>query len=626
MVVRARFLVLLALAATAAWAETADQAGGGSPPDTQPGPSLFTEQVVVSANLTAADRADVGSSVTVIGPAEIAARNKTSVLELLRTVAGLATVAAGGPGRASSVFIRGANSSHTLVLIDGVRVNSAGTGEYDFADLQVDQIERIEVVRGPQSSLYGSEAIGGVINIVTRRGAPGRRFQAGVEAGENGARRVRAGAEGGSDAFDYNVGVADDREPGWSLASAARGDERLNPYRNTTAAALAGARLGETGRVEFTVRGFDATVHPDGFEFGVGPTPDPNFTQQRTGVVSGLRFDLPTTRRWRQTLRVGGAFDRLRGTDPDSVFNNFRIRSDMTDAAWQSDFTFSQRERLTVGASYERRRGEVEGGYNQTAAISSVFLEDQWSWRGRLDLTGALRRDEHTVFGGATTYRATAVLHLPGGRTRLHGSWGTGFKAPTFVDLFYPFFGNVGLRPESSRGVDAGVGAVLAAGRLVTDVTVFENDIRDLISFDFATQRAENIDRARTRGLEWTLTGRIGPRLQVSGNYTYTDAEDRLTGQPLPRRPRHAGSVTLASVWSPRFSGLLAVVVERDRVESDGQGLDNVVRVDASIRRRLGAGLSATARVENLLGRRFEEVRGYRSPGRVVALGLAAEF
>ncbi len=618
MVVRALFCLVAASAASAALAQAPAA-------DSESGP-LFTEQVVVSANLTPADRGAVGSAVTVIGPEEIAARNKTSVIELLRTAPGVAAVAAGGPGRASSVFIRGANSSHTLVLIDGVRVNSAGTGEYDFADLQVQQIERIEIVRGPQSSLYGSEAIGGVINIVTRRGAPGRRFEAGVEAGDKGERLLRAAAGGASAAFDYNVGVSDRRAPGYSLAGAAARDERLNPYRNTTASALAGARLGAQGRAEMTVRASDATVHPDGFEFGVGPVADPDFTQQRRGVVAGLRFDLPTTARWRQTVRLGGAFDRLRGDDPTTAYNNFRIRSGTTSASWQSDVSLSPADRLTAGAAYERRRGVVDGGYSETASISSLFLENQWSWRGRVDVTGALRRDDHSVFGAETTYRVTGVFRPRDSHLRVHGSWGTGFKAPTFVDLFYPFYGNPSLRPETSRGLDLGLEAVFGEGGVTGDATLFRNDIRDLISFDWSTQRAGNIARARTRGVELTASGRAGPRVQVGGAYTYTDAEDAATGAALPRRPRHAASVSVAGEASQNFSGIAAVFVERDRVEADGRPLDDIVRLDVSARREFGRGVALTLRAENVLGRRFEEIRGYRSPGRVLALGLTIVF
>ncbi len=625
---RATVVAAVAVLVLAQGARSAAAAGNASP--VTPDPPL-SEEVVVSANLTTTETDKVGTSVTVVSRDEIEARHATSMIELLRSLPGLAAVQNGGPGRAASAFLRGANSSHTLVLVDGTRVNSLTSGAYDFADLVPEQVERIEIVRGPQSSLYGSEAIGGVINVVTRRGRAGAPATLSVEAGPYASHRLQGSAAGANDAFDWRVSAANERLPGWSLAARRAGDEAALPYRNTTAAGLVGAALPRGGRAELALRWADATVHPDGFgedpESGAfGPVAAPLFEQRRRELIGSAKVQWAIGDAWRPSVRIGVNREDLSGSDPDTSYNNFRIRTLATSATAQTDVLLSRTDTLTVGGSYERRAGEEAGSYDETVDVRSVFAQNQWSVGDRLYLTAALRNDRHSVFGGHTTWRATAAWLIPSAASRVHASYGTGFKAPTFVDLYYPYYGNPDLRPETSTGYDLGVEKHFADRRVTADVTVFHNTFRDLINFDLGTFLAANVDRARARGVESTVSAKLSQAVQLGASYTWTDSEDAATGRPLARRPVHQGSLSARWQAGERVGVGVWWFVARGRTEADGTTLDGIARLDASVDVAVAQKVKLFVRAQNLAGARYEEVRGYRSPGRFATLGMTVSF
>lgn len=583
------------------------------------------EDIVVTANAAPTEATAVGSSVTVLTREEIAARGTASVVELLRAVPGLEVVQGGGPGSAASVFLRGANSSHTLVLVDGVRVNTATTGAVDFADLRADEVERIEVLRGPQSSLYGSEAMGGVISIITRRG--GRRPGAAVsgERGSLGLGRWRAGAHGGGPALDWQVSAGSERWDGVSVASERAGNRERDPYRNSSGAAVLGLRIGEGSRLQASWRGQDATAALDGFTWGVGPTDDPDFEQTRRAQVAALSLEARVSPRWRQLVRAGVYDERLRGRDPDTAFNRYDISNRNLDLLAQSDLQLGPHHVLSLGASAERRAGEVAGGFDARADVRSLFAASQWSWDGSGALTAAVRHDDHSVFGGATTYRATGVLGL-GANARLHASWGTGFKAPTFNDLYYPFYGNPDLKAEASRGWDAGLAWDDPSGLVSADLTAFASRYDHLIAFSWTTFVAENIARAEARGWEAAVGLKTGARVRWRASYTRTESEDLDSRTPLPRRPRHRGSLAVTLGGDGPLTGSATYWLVRDRVDSDGAPMDDYDRLDVAAQLRLATWLDATARVENALDGDYEELRGYTTPGRTVAVGVVVHL
>lgn len=609
------FLVLATLAAGVVVAQPVPPAN----------PLQVSEEIVVTANAAPTEATAVGSSVTVLTRDEIAARGTASVVELLRAVPGLEVVQGGGPGSNASVFLRGSSSSHTLVLVDGVRLNTPTSGAVDLADLRADQVERIEILRGPQSSLYGSEAMGGVISIITRRGGRVLGARISGESGSLGLGRWRASAEGGGQVVDWQVSGGRERWDGVSVASERAGNRERDRYENTSGAALLGVRLGEKGRLDASWRGQDATAALDGFTWGVGPTDDPNFEQTRRAQVAALSFETQVTGRWRQLVRAGVYDERLRGRDPDTEYNRYDISNRNVDLLLQSDLRLGIHHVLSVGASAERRDGEVEGGFDERADVRSVFASSQWTWGERGAVTAAVRHDDHSVFGGATTYRATGVLGLGAG-ARLHASWGTGFKAPTFNDLYFPYYGNPRLGAERSRGWDAGLAWEDRRGVLSADLTAFGSRYDDLIAFSWESFVAENIARAEARGWEAAVGLRMGPAVTWRASYTRTESEDLGSGAPLPRRPRHRGSLTVTAGGEGLLTGSATYWVVRDRIESDGTPMDDYDRLDLAARLRLAVWLDATARMENALDEDYEELTGYTSPGRTFALGAVVHL
>ncbi len=610
--------VLAALFVVSANAQPADGTGGGAPAVT------VTDRIVVSATRTAAERRRVGSSVTVIDRAEIERRDATTVADLLATVPGVEVVRTGGPGGGVSVFVRGANSSHTLVLVDGIRMNSTvGSGAFDFADLTADGIERIEVLRGPQSALYGSEAIGGVISIFSRRGAAGLAVSARAAAGSRNTRRLAADLRGGAGRWDWNVAAADRSTEGVSRAATAAGNHEADRWENTTAAGGVGAALPGGGEARLALRWVDATTGLDGFDFALGPVDDPNYDQRRRAWTGSLAVARPVGSRWTQHLRLGVADEHLttRDPDPEPAFHRGTLLSTTTDAEVAGDLRLSDADTVSIGYAFERREGSTPGSFAGRADLHSAFVENRFAWGGRLDLTTGVRRDDHSTFGAETTWRTTASWRT-GGALRLHGAWGTGFKAPTFVDLYYPYYGNPDLAPETSRSVEAGVEASRRDGHLLADLTAFRSRIDQLIAFDTTTFRAENIARARVSGWEARLAWDGGERGGVDGSYTRTDAADAESGAPLPRRPRHRVEVTARFAPRARLSGSVALVAARDRVDSGGVPLRDYAELDATAELRLGHGLAATLRLDNLLDERVERIAGYTTPGFGAAVGL----
>lgn len=592
-------------------------------PDAEPKPKerlTLAEEIVVTANPLPTRAESVGSSVTVLGREEIERRGEPFVLDLLRTVPGVEVSQGGGPGSVASVFLRGTNSNQTLVLIDGVRVTNT-SGGFDLSGLSADNVERIEVLRGPQSTLYGSEAIGGVVSLTTRRGQPGFHFDVDARDGTRDSRELALSGNGGTRAFDWSVGLASRKTAGWSVASEARGNTERDPFSDRTLSARLGAAVLGDGRVDLTVRNFSATSSLDGFT--TVPVDDPNYTQDRHLTVAALDFVKPLASFWNLRVHAGTNQERTEGKDPDTFFNNYDIRSRLGQVGVESDFRLGRENTVVVGASTESRHGENAGSYKESLDVNSVYLQDSWSYHDRLFLTGGARHDSNSRFGDQTTYRVTGSSLLSGS-WRLTGSVGTGFRAPSFDELFFPFFGNPGLKPETSLGFDLGLERRLLTqhGALVAGVTLFDNRLRDLIEFDFTTSTLANVRRAEAKGAEASL--RIEPRtdLAVQLSYTYTDSKDRDTGLPLARRPRHRFTLLAAFDPGSRVRATASLVAVDRRVDSDGSRLDNYQRVDLNIELRALSWLLPYVQIQNLFNQKYEEITGYTTPRLTAFLGV----
>ena len=574
----------------------------------------FSESVVVTATAAPEEIQDVGSAVTLIRREEIERNGWRTVQDALRSVPGVDVARSGGPGAQTSVFLRGANSTHTLVLVDGVRVNSPFFPGYDFSLLSTENVERIEVVRGPFSALYGSESIGGVVQIFTRPATgkfSGRVFG---EAGNADQRELSGFATAGSEAFGIAASARDRREDG---------DRANDDWRERSGSLRLEGRFGMT-RIALEGSIADGDL---GLPGPVGAqTPDNRYSPREE------RITLPATFRpaagHSATVTLGWIRSR-----PSFDTPSFQSQTDARTLEARAADTFAAgAQRLTVFAEWQRWKVDDSSNFGvnldgNQATIWSVGAEDSLDLgRGWL-ATAGVRYDDHSRFGDVWSPRGTVAWRT--GRWKVRASGGTGFRAPSVGELFYPFSGNPDLAPERSTSWD--VGAEYEVGGSRASASLFWNEFRDLIVFDFAAGLNFNVGRARSRGVELSWRQAISTAVAVDAGYTYLDTEDRDTGLELLRRPRHSGflGTTVEPVAglqiSPRavFVGRRADVralATTERIEAP-----SYVRFDLYVRYRIGS-FAPFVRAQNLTDRGYAEVEGFPAPGRRIAGGLEVAF
>lgn len=583
-------------------------------------------QIVITPYRSEAPVEQVGNSLSVITREEIERKKQNSVIDVLRTAPGLSVVQAGGAGRASSVFIRGADSDHTLVLIDGIRANDNNVGAFDFADLKTENIERIEIIRGAQSVLYGSEAIGGVINIITRSAEEGTNVSARAEGGSYSTHTERASLNYGSENIKQNLSLSYLDTDGISAANSSRGNPEDDAYESLTFSSNTTAEFLDDGKANLSLRYGDHETEADGFDFVLGAVDDPNFTQDRDTLSLAANISKPINEQITPSLEIGTYREDLEGSDPDSEFNNYDIENRTLSLTPKVDFEFNEAHTTTLGYTFEDREGEHKGAFDEEREVNSYFLQHLYSYDDQLFLTGGIREDDDSEFGEETTYRVTLAKLFRESDTRLHSSIATGFKAPSFNELFFPFFGNPELDPETSKGYDVGVEQSFLDNKAVLDVTFFQNEFDDLISFDVATFQAANIAKSNAYGFETSLLLELTSYLDLNSNYTYTESEDESTGKILPRRPRHQASFDLNMNPTEEIQGILSLLLVNSRRESTGEKMDNYEKVDFTVNYKLSDMLTPYIRFENLFDEDYEEIVGFGTSGFSVYAGLEVKL
>jgi vitamin B12 transporter len=582
--------------------------GGAIPVLAQSPPQAFTETVVVTASLPESKPAELPASVSVVAAAELSARQTTEVLSVLGTLPGLATTQLGSPGKTASLFVRGANSNHTLVLWNGIPLNDPYFGGFDWANLPAEGLDRVEVVRGPFSALWGSDAMGGVINVITRR-RPG--FGASLEGGGGGYHR--ASIEGG---------VGRDSLAVTGSAHSRRGDGEVdNDFFDSDDAALRAAWTLAPGReLGLLLRGDHSQVGIP-FDFSGAPSPERHQTSRDLEAALPAEFSSGPLRLeallsfGRTDLEFRDRHDPYAKSDTEAERRRARAVLTYKPAggfwiAGGGDFT---RQEATSADAF----GTALDGRSQRT--TSGFAQGGWS-RGDWRLDAGLRRDDNDVFGGATTAKLGAVWQASDA-LRLRASYGEGFHAPTLADLYYPGFSNPNLHPERSASYELGLEG--RSGAFSWSLAGFSTDFDDLIQFDFTTFQPFNTGSARSRGLEvetsWTRDA-----FSVRWNGTRLDTEDRTTGKELLRRPR--SSSNLLASWrsgSWTFHAEGRYVGSRLDVGDVALPAYSTASLAAAWRlARLGA-VEPYARIENLFDREYAEAAGFPAPGRRVILGVA---
>jgi len=610
--------------------------------DEESPPRKDKEYVIVAHRLPTPTQ-EVGSSVTVITAEQLAESGKKMVLDVLREVPGVDVV--GGPGQIASVFIRGAKSEHTLVLIDGVEANdpiSPGR-DYDFAHLTLDNVERIEILRGPQSTLYGSDAMGGVINIVTKKGKGPPKVSFAAEAGSHYTCHKTLTVLGGTDLFNYAAALSRLTSRGISAASQRDGNTEKDRYENTSFAARFGLMPLKELDLDFFARFIDAQADLDNFG---GPGGDDPNNRQRT--EEGFFRAQGTLRLlddfWRQQLGLSYAqHRRTNRNDPDNDHPLDRERAhyhgELYKVDWQHTLNLHPSNDLTFGLEYEEERGRSryasEGLWGpftdvmreESAATRSVFLQDQVRLGDRFFATLGMRTDDHEAFGSKTTYRIAPVMHVTT-TTRLKGSLGTGFKSPTLFQLFSSY-GNPDLQPENSRGWDVGLEQDFWGKRLTLGATYFRNDFHNMIDYDYATSKYINVKEAMTYGVEATAALRPTDNLTFQASYTRQETEDRSTGEALLRRPKTKVSARVNYRFAQHGNVSVSVLYIGGREDMDFTDwpaqrtrLGSYTLLNAAASYDITKNVQVFARLENILAEEYEEVFGYGTLGRCAYAGV----
>jgi vitamin B12 transporter len=606
------------------------------------------EEIVVTATRTEAPASQVASSITSITGAEIEEGRAVNVSELLRNVPGLQVVRTGSRGGSTSLFIRGASSEQTLVLIDGIEANDpmSSSRSFDFGGLTTDNIERIEVLRGPQSTLYGSNAIGGVVNIITRKGKGKPTLSLSVEGGEFETFRESAAFRWGTEGFNASLALSRLDTKGISSASRETGNLERDGYQNETVSGRLGVNFGENTELNLFLRYIDARLELD--NCGGSGCDDVNHVSDTTslflkGQLSHLAFE-----RWEQILSWGLSDHDRRLNNPldlshpaDSSFSTFD--GQLSEVNWQNNLYLPGDNILTFGVELEHEKGHsffrstsVFGPFEsrfgkRTATSTGFYIQGQFDFAGIIYLTAGARRDERSRFGGKTTMRVAPVVLLPAG-LRLKGSVGTGFKSPSLFQLFSDY-GNLALKPEETTGYDIGLERSFMEDRMKIGVTYFRNDFDNLIDFDFQTSAFANIGRAETDGVE--VEARVMPAqgLVLGANYTYTDTENLDTGEELLRRPRNRFSFFMGYNRVKRLRLRMDAVYTGVREDMDFStfpaarvALDGYTLIGLSATYKLTDKLLAYLKLTNILDENYEEVLGYGTEGFGFMLGVKAEL
>ena len=630
-----------------------------------------SEQLVVTATGVPTPAQQIAAGVTVIDRATIQQRGYTDLVEALSAVPGLRVAQSGGAGAQASVFIRGTNSNHVLVLRDGVPINDPADpgGAFNFGDDSLNDIERIEIIRGPMSGLYGSGAIGGVINLITRHHSGALHGDLTLAGGTQHTGLARAYAAGSSGIWDFSATAEGTSTQGFDQTpqreSIFTGES--DGDREKLGTVEIGATPIDGTRVSLMLRGRDAKYGYDEQGFvtydGGNASGYDATVNGRLGVVSNLFGDV-----WTTSLMLSRIVDDREYTvtadalDPNGDIADDRYHGRRNDIDWTNivhvpDFWRLDGSAITFGYEHindsaDSRLDDSFGGFPYQSLThahddtDSGFAGAQTRLFKRLTLTGQIREDATTIAGNAFTWRAGGVLDISEISTQVKASYGTGFRAPALFDRYgvdsSGYTGNPNLRPEFSQGWEAGFSTelpVLASfGSATASVTYFDNRIHDLIELVYAPPlyTSENVNRARTKGIEADLDLRIAAWLQAGLGYTYTDARDLGTGAELLRRPQNQGFANLRLTPFAGFTIAPEVIYTgrfQDYLTND---LGEAGFTPALARSGLIVNATVTWQVtprvqlfvwgKNLGGAQFEPVSGYLTPGTSALIGTKVGF
>ncbi|AFJ03601.1 TonB-dependent receptor, putative [Methylophaga frappieri] len=615
------------------------------------------DQIVVTATRTPTSLDQIGSAVSVITAEDIQQRQFITLSDALKDLPGMHVVASGNRGSQTSLFIRGSNSNHTLVLVDGIEMNdpSSPNGGFDFANFLLDDVQSIEVVRGSQSVLYGSDAIGGVVHVRTKSGSGKLQARAKAEIGTHSTHHEMLAVSGSVNDFSYALTGGFFESDGDSIATRKRlapgSDRDDDGYQNGILSTRLGWQPTDKLNFDFSARLIETENDLDGgFDFSGNTAEDPDAINKSRqlflgGSINGNFWQgawRPTLSWQRSDIERKNRNDRI---DPFGTLDRTDYRGQKNKLGLQNDLHLLDNHLITIGGEYETEKLTADGmtdfgGFIQTQQSSeeqstrAFYIQDQIQLSDALTTTLGLRHDDPDSFGSETTYRATLSYQLSD-QTRLRGGVGSGFKTPSLYELygFTPsnfgsaYRGNPDLKPETSDNWEIGIDQQFWNQRLSTSLTYFQNDIDDLITTVFLPSfdsTSVNENEAELEGLEAEFSLAATDTLDVDVNYTYTRSVNEDDRQLL-RRPRHKAGLLLT--WQPSqplvFTGNLQYVGPRKDVDGVGARINrggySVVHVTGSY--QVNSQWRLFGRVENATDHNFEPAYGFQAAGVTAMIG-----
>ena len=568
------------------------------------------DTVVVTADRKARSVDETLVPVTILTRKVIERYQANSVQELLTRVVGVSMTNNGGAGQALGIRIRGANSNQTLVLVDGIKINMASAGLASLEHLPVDSIERIEVVHGSRSSLYGSEAIGGVIQIFTRKGKTGFHPEVNLQAGSHNSYKLNTNLNGGNGTTWYNLNVGKEQTDGFNACNLSKGcfvnEPDKDGYKRQTAALRAGHKFTSQTEAELLVSGTEGDLQYD------GATNQADTVQQ----LNSVKLKHTVNNNAVISAQLGQAADKATNHKPNGAVSG-RYDNRRHTANLQADVQTSPNGNLTLGLEQQTDKLSSDLAYSRTSRNNKAAFVSYQHQLGQNKFDIAARHDNNEQFGSKNT-GSISFGHEFNNGLRATASYATAFKVPTFNDLYYPssayYQPNPNLRPENARNVELSLSGKLAKGQW--SVNAFQNRIDDLIVYDFPTM--QNIDKAQIKGLETSATTQIAG-LKVQGNLTLQQQENRTTtlnGKQLSYRPKQLASVDVdKSVGKWTVGATVRGESKRYTNAANTDTLAGYGTVDLRASYALNKDWTVGAKLANVLNKDYQTNKGYNQDG-----------
>ncbi len=601
------------------------------------------EEFVVTAGRRVQPVSEVAKSISVLSEAELIQRQYQYVVDALQSLPGVTINQNGTFGGVATVTIRGGSSDQTVILIDGVQVNdpSAPGGGFNFANLDPNGIERIEVLRGPQAVLYGSDAIGGVINIITKSGEDGFAGEAFGEYGAFDSKRLGGSVRGGAGRVNFNLSTSYFDTDG---ISAADGGKEADGYESLTVRGKVRAKLSDTVRLDVTASYADTESDYDGFalleDFSYALTDTDETSKSEEFSIAGRAYIDLMDGRLSNTLSVEYS-SITRDSFSAGVFT-YGAEGERLNFDYLGVFDVAEGWTLTAGAQHEVTEAKLQDP--EPISTDSLFGILSYDGIDGLTISGGVRLDDHETFGSTTNGELNASYLVEGTGTQLTAAWSEGFKAPSIFHLTFSCCGfesniaqadaakEAALRPERSKSWEIGFRQPFMGGHATFGATYFNQDTTDLITFTF-TDGYRNIEKTSAKGVELELTADLTDSLNISANYTHNAARDLTADQQLARRPKNEAFAALSWQVTDRLTTNVSVTLNGkeydtsvDFVTGEREVVDAWTRVDLSAAYRLTDTVELFGRIDNLFDEDYQQVLNYGTPGISAYAGVRARF